>query len=264
MRTLKIAELFIYPTKSGRARVIDTALARGRGLEGDRCFMVVDEHGEMLTQRAHPELGQLETSVTDDTVTFQAQGEHVSLSLSSLERDERAVRVWEDQVVAEDCGPQAAGLVTHLTGRLARVVRIGRGYHRRVDPAYAEPDDEVSFADGFPILVTTRVSTDAVANAAGVISTSLRFRPNIVLDGAEPFEEDGWTTLRVGDVELSLVKPCTRCQVVDVDPATGQRGKAVLAALADQRQRGRGVIFGMNALVRREGILRVGDQVAVA
>lgn len=260
--TPTVSELFVYPTKSGRGAPVAEAFARPRGLEGDRCFMVVDENGEMLTQRVHTELGRLVTTVHEGVATFEADGERVTL-VSTLPRDERRVRVWGDEVLAEDCGPAAAGLVTYLTGRLARIVRIGDGYSRPVDATYAAPGDEVSFADGFPILVTTRASTDEIASAAGVEATSLRFRPNVVIDGVEAFAEDGWTTLRIGEVELSLVKPCTRCQVVDVDPATGERGKAVLAALATQRRRGRGVVFGMNALVRREGVLRVGDAVTV-
>lgn len=258
---LTVAELFVYPTKSGRGCRVGEARALGRGLEGDRAFMVVDERGDMLTQRDHPELGLLETVVSEDAVTFSALEERVRVIGSELARDERRVRVWSDEVVAEDCGPAAAGLVTHLTGRLARIVRIGEAFRRPVDQAFARPSDEVSFADGFPILVTTRASTTAIADLAGVAAASLRFRPNLVVSGAAAFEEDAWTTLRIGEVVLELVKPCTRCQVVDVDPATSERDGRVLSVLAKERRAGRGVVFGQNALVRVEGVVRVGDAV---
>ena len=93
-----------------------------------------------------------------------------------------------------------------------------------------------------------------------------RFRPNVVLGGdASAYAEDGWRTLRLGTgddvVALQLVKPCARCVVTTVDPATGAVGREPLRTLAEYRKRGSKVLFAQNALVRAGGVLRRGDPV---
>lgn len=258
--TLTIGALWLHPLKAGAALSVTEVTLGPRGLVGDRELMVVDLRGEFLTQREHPELARVVVRPLGDARFELHLGAGLSVSPSG---PPTPVTVWGDRVMANDCGDAAAELLSATLGRSVRLVGIGPTFDRPVDPSYAGPDDRVSFADGFPVLVTTSASI-AAAGALGVPSVDARrFRPNVVIAGAEPFAEDGWRSLGTADVELELVKPCSRCQVLDVDPDTGQRAPGLLAAITPGRRRGNKVLFGQNALVRRCGALRVGDPVSV-
>jgi uncharacterized protein YcbX len=256
---LSVAALTVYPLKSGAGNAVPEVFIGRRGPAFDRVLMVVDERGNFLSQREHPELGKIRSHVSDESIELSGAGEVVRID--SAAGPSVKVRVWEDEVVAEDCGPVAAGFITHVLGRLARVVKLGAGYSRPVDARYAE--GEVSFADGFPLLVATSASVAAIASAVATPIDARRFRPNLVIDGAEAFAEDSWRELAIGEVRLELVKPCARCVVVDLDPDRAVRAPGVLAALAQSRKRGAEVMFGQNAMVTAEGTIAVGAPVTV-
>lgn len=262
-----LAEITIYPIKSGRGVRVEHAVVEREGLAHDRRFMVVDERGEFLSQRDIPELARLVASVRGDGLLLEADGDRVLIPRGEP-GPEVEVTIWGERVVAEDCGARAAGLVTALAGTMARVVRMGARFDRPVDADYGAPDDRVSFADGFPLLVATRASVEAVAaagDAGRVAPDARRFRPNLLIDGAAAFEEDEWARITVGDVVIELVKPCARCSMLDVDPDRGARAPGMVAALAKLRTRGNKTYFGQNGVARAGlgGVLRVGDAVRV-
>lgn len=260
---MRIAALFIHPLKSGRAVQVDQAKLTPLGLEHDRRFMVVDPRGRFLTQREHPALARVEARVEGGALRLLADDRRaVDVALDAPGPVVRAT-VWGDDVEAIDCGPLAAGLLTNQLGLPARLVRMGPSTRRPVDPAYGQPDDRVSFADGFPLLIAGARSIEAVLRGAGAPVDARRFRPNVVVDGAEAFEEDSWRELRLGSLTVEIVKPCSRCTMVDVDPERGERAGGVLAELTRTRRRAGGVMLGQNAIPRAEGTLRVGDEVVV-
>jgi uncharacterized protein len=255
---LTVGALWIHPLKSGAALSVEEATVGPLGLVGDRELLVVDGRGDFLTQREHPELARVVVRPTDHAGVYELRVGDRVLRIEASGAP-TSVTIWGDRVTAQDCGEAAAETLSSVLDRQVRLVGIGSAFDRPVDPSYAHPDDRVSFADGFPILVTTTASIVAAA-ALGVASVDARrFRPNVVIDGAEAFAEDAWRTLRIGDVHLELVKPCSRCQVLDVDPDTGAGAPGLLAAITPSRRRGNKVLFGQNALVRRGGVLRVGD-----
>ena len=113
------------------------------------------------------------------------------------------------------------------------------------------------FADAFALLVASTASlADLNARLAkrGVPPVGIeRFRPNIVLAGIDAFEEDYVERLTLGDAELKVVKPCVRCSVPNVDPATGVASTEpgdTLAVYRDNASAG-GITFGVNAIVVR-------------
>ncbi len=262
--SLRVAQIFVHPIKAARAVSVGEAHASQRGLDGDRVLMVVSPEGDFLTQREHPELARLDARIAGGVVTLCADdGREVAVRLDQAGPALRA-RVWGDEVDAVDCGAQAAGLLTNLLGVSARLVRMAEGAARPVEARYAESaGDAVSFADGFPLLVTTEASVTAAAAWFGAPIDARRFRPNLVISGAEPFAEDAWHELAIGDTaRVLLVKPCSRCSVVDVDPDRGtRRSGSLLGALAPHRTSQKHVMFGQNALIARPGPIRLGDRV---
>jgi hypothetical protein len=91
-----------------------------------------------------------------------------------------------------------------------------------------------------------------------------RFRPNVVVNGYQPWAEDRWRRIRIGTVSFRVVKPCSRCVVTTTDQATGVRGSQPLRILAARRRFGKNLVFGQNIIPDSPGRIRVGDSVEVA
>lgn len=264
----RIAALHLHPVKSCAGLAVDEALLVETGLELDRAWMVVDPAGEMLTQRELPRMALVQTRMRGDDLVLRAPGMlALHLRLDVVEAATRA-RVWDDEVRAYDMGALAAQWFTDFLGRPLRLVRFDPEQQRLSSREWTgELRAENAFSDGFPILVASAASladlNERLARAGHAPVTMERFRPNLVLDGLEAYEEDHVDELAIatddGPVRLKLVKPCVRCTIPDIDPATGERGHAVGDTLATYRANPRmkgGLTFGMNAVVV-EGIDRV-------
>lgn len=257
----RLGEIRVHPLK-GAAGVALSAVALDRfGPRHDRRWMAVDDDGVFLSQRNTPALALVGTVVDGDTLTLTAPG------LAPLRvpagRTPRRVRVWRDDVDALDCGDDAAAWLRAALGESARLVHLPDDGERVVDPSYARPGDRVAFSDAFPFLVIARASLDDLNARLDAPIPMDRFRPNLVIDGAAPYAEDRWRRIRVGSVELDVVKPCARCVVTTTDQRTGERGKEPLRTLATYRRREGHVWFAWNAIHRTGTALRVGDPVEV-
>ncbi len=273
--TARIAQLFVHPVKSCAGIEVTDALLVETGPDLDRQWMVVDERGDMLTQRGLPRMALIRTAFRHEEVVLRAPGMlALHLAVDRVEAPTR-VRVWADEVAAYDMGPLAAQWCTDFLGRPARLARFDPEQRRLSNKRWTgDLDAENGFADAFPLLVTGSSSLAELNRrlaAAGHPTVDMRrFRPNLVLDGLEPFDEDHLDELHIdtadGEVVLRLVKPCVRCTVPSVDPDSGEQGHAVSDVLATFRADARmdgGITFGMNAVIV-EGIdrtLRVGQAV---
>mgnify|MGYP000105173872 CR=1 FL=1 len=139
---------------------------------------------------------------------------------------------------------------------------MGTEDRRQVDPRFAKPEEEVSFADGFPYLVTSTASLADLSERVGEDLDEQRFRPNIIVENETPFDEDNWAALKIGSHNFRLPKPCARCIMITQQPETGERNLRVLTELPAYRKVGNKVMFGMNACWEGgEGQVRVGDPV---
>jgi uncharacterized protein len=118
----------------------------------------------------------------------------------------------------------------------------------------------VSFADGFPLLLTNESSLAVLNEKLKNPVDMLRFRPNIVVRGAAAFAENAWKTLHARDIELHVVKPCSRCVIPTINPQTAQKEPAVWKALDLLCKGDDGkVYFGQNVIHQSTGVLTVGD-----
>ena len=268
-----LAGLGLHPVKSCAALAPREALVVETGLEFDRAWMVVDEHGEMLTQRRWPRMALVRPTMRRDDVVLRAPGMlALHLSLDAVEAPTR-VRVWDDVVKAYDMGDLAAQWFSDFLGLRCRLARFDPDDKRISDRAWTgEAEGQAAFADAFALLVISSASLAELNRrlaAGGLAPVGLeRFRPNLVLDGLEAFEEDFVDEIVFdadgGPVRIRLVKPCVRCGIPNVDPATGEPGaepgRTLAAFRADAAMAG-GITFGMNAIVLDgvERVLRVGQ-----
>lgn len=263
---MQLTALHIYPIKSAAGCDLAEVTIEPRGPRHDRRWMLVDEAGRFLTGRQLPRLVLLRAEPDDDGLALSAPGmppQWAAVPMPDAAR--RTVQVWKDTVDAACADPDADAWVSAFLGRPAHLVHMDAAARRPVKPAHARPGDEVSFADGFPLLLISQASLDDLnARLASPIPMA-RFRPNLVIDGCDPHAEDGWTRLRIGELEFDLAKPCTRCVFTTVDTARGafDPGGEPLATLKTYRRGPDGITFGVNLIARGTGVLRRGDAVSV-
>lgn len=265
---LSLSQLYRYPLKSGRGEALQRCAVDGLGLSGDRRWMVVDAaNGRFITQRLLPQMSQLSALYNlRGGLTLSAAGHgELEVAVPDPEQDLRGVTVWQDSLQVPDAGDEAAAWLSELLGRPCRLVQVPEARTRQVDTAYALPGDRVAFADGFPLLLIGQASLDDLAQRVGRPLSMLRFRPNLVVVGSEPYAEDGWKRIRIGEVDFEVAKGCTRCILTTVDPQSGERSadREPLATLKTYREREGDVYFGQNLLPRGVGELQVGMPVEV-
>lgn len=260
---MHVAGLFCYPVKSCAGIRLADATLTATGIQHDRSFVVVRPDGTFLTQRELPALAVVATAIAAGRLTLSVpRGGSWSVDLSTTAGDPRRIEVWGDDVTALDQGEEIAALLTAHVGRPVRLARLEQT--RTVQEPCAPAGTQVGFVDAYPLLVTTESSLAELNRRMSAPLPMERFRPNIVVAGSPAFAEDSWRLLRVGSVELELVKPCARCAITTVDQTSGERdGAEPLRTLRTFRRGSEGVEFGWNAVHGSTGRLRVGDRVTV-
>lgn len=269
--SIKLTGLYIYPIKSAAAIAVSEAVVERRGLKGDRRWMVVDDGGKFLTQRRFPQMARIIPTLDSDRLVVTAP-EMPTLTISlpvsdrSLVGSEHrriTVEVWGDECEAIAEGEEAQQWFSQFLGISCQLVYMPNDSLRPVDSDYAQEDDFVSFADGFPFLLTNEASLEDLNGRLEDAILMNRFRPNLVISGASAFAEDNWDSLEIGSNKFHLVKPCARCIITTVDQATGIKTNEPLQTLSQYRLQDGKILFGQNLIARHEGVIKVGDSVEI-
>ncbi|KRD02177.1 MOSC domain-containing protein [Streptomyces sp. Root264] len=272
MPLAELLSIHVHPVKALRGQAPREAVVEPWGLAGDRRWALIDDGGKVVTQRQQPRLALAAAELMPGGgVRLSAPGRP---SLTVPVPDPAAtvsMEIFRDKVEGVLADTAAHAWCSAYLDADVRLVHMDDPATRRpVDPAYALPGETVAFADGYPLLVTTTASLDAlnslVANgehaAEGPLAMN-RFRPNLVVSGTEAWSEDGWSRLAVGEVEFRVAKPCGRCVVTTTDQDTAARGKEPLHALGRHRRIGSALVFGQNLVPLSRGTIRIGDPVRV-
>ncbi len=272
--TIRLASIHVYPMKAGRAVDLAEGLVEPWGLAGDRRWLLVDEDFRFVSQREEPSLAR---------VTIGYAGRGGSIAVSAPERpglqvaepgpgaELLKVAVWSSVVLAAAAGPTADAWFTAYLGRPVRLVYLDDPTRRAVDPEFGQDGDVVSFADGYPLLLTSTASLAELGRwlaADGDQPVPMtRFRPNVVVTGGQPWDEDRWRRIRIGAVSFRVAKPCGRCVVTTTDQVTGERGSQPLKMLGRRRRFGQQLVFGQNLIPDRRpargALIRAGDPVEI-
>lgn len=272
---MQVSQLYIYPIKSCGAIACQKATVTANGLAGDRQLMLVNTQGQFMTQRDYPQMAQIRVKLDSDALILEHEKLDPFILQPTLEGDLHPVKVWNTQTLAIDQGESIAQwLQTVLQlDHPCRLVHQSPHHPRPVNPQYAtSPNDTVSFADGYPMLLTNTASlTDLNRRLRETYLQNPpqfpmnRFRPNIVIETNQPFIEDTWKTLTIGPVDLQLVKPCSRCIVTTTDQTTGERNpqREPLKTLSSFRQQPGGLMFGYNIIPKTLGQIQIGDLITL-
>jgi uncharacterized protein YcbX len=264
----RISRLYVYPIKSCRGIEVESAGLTVRGLAGDRRYMLVDASGRFLTQRRHPRMALITTSFDGDGLVVDAPGcasLRMPAALAGAGHETCRVRVWNDTVEATLAAPEVNIWFSGFMGFACGLVYLADHQHRPVTNPAAGFDDEVSFADGAPLLLISEPSLAALNERLARPVGMSRFRPNLVVTADAAHAEDSWRSITIGTARLDVAWPCSRCVLTTIDPETGERDPAnePLRTLTGYRKRDRGVYFGQNLIPRALGTLTVGDECAV-
>ncbi|GAA1370057.1 MOSC domain-containing protein [Streptomyces beijiangensis] len=269
-----LAAVHIHPVKSLGGCAQESAVVEPWGLAGDRRWMLVDTAGKVVTQRQHARLALASAEPgadADGSVRLSAPGcEPLTVAVPDPV-DTVTVALFHDKVEVVPADGAAHAWFSAYLGAEVRLVHLDDPARRRpVDPAFSRPGDTVSFADGYPLLLTTRSSLDALNSLVaqgdhpdeGPLPMN-RFRPNVVVQGTAPWAEDDWYRIAIGDVLFRVAKPCDRCVVTTTDQRTAERGKEPLRTLTRHRRVGSDLLFGQNLIPETSGTIRLGDPLRI-
>jgi uncharacterized protein YcbX len=234
-----VSSLIYYPIKACRGFEVDSSRVERMGLEHDRHMMLVTPEGKFLTQREVPRLALVTPKLTDGALELSAPDyDSIQLGIQTSGTPWH-VDIWKSKGVhAIDQGEEAAAWFSDWLGMAVRLVHLADGYRRLVNEPYVvNADDHTGFSDGYPILLTSEEGLQDLNSRLESPVPMNRFRPNIVVKGCRSFEEDTWNRIRIGDVELAVVKPCARCEVTTIDKETLERNKEPLKPWANTANR---------------------------
>jgi uncharacterized protein len=262
----RVSKLFAYPIKSVRGLSFDQLELDEFGPLRDRRWMLVDGNGLFVSQRNDPRLALVRVSLEPNALFLTAQGaaENLRIPLKANGKRIRVRHITEDESEAILVDPKADAWFSRLLEREVRLVWFPNETSRRIAPEFIPEERFTNFNDGFPLLIASQASLNALNAKLEQPVTWDRFRPNIVIDGdLEPHAEDGWKNIRIGTLEVQIVKPCARCAIIMTNPETGEREREPMRTLATYRTVQGKVMFAQNAIHLRPGTIHVGDPLEV-
>lgn len=259
-----LTQLNVYPVKSVAGISLSHAWAQTMGLSFDRRFMVANTAGHFITGRTHPIMSEIQVSLESNGIIL----DHPSMSplvlkYTDFDMANVSTHVFSDKFSAYSTTVLANAWFSQLLGGEKQLLYIGENTSFRLRKKENTP---LSFADGSPLLLLNQASLDALNARSFETHLMRQFRGNLVVSGAEAFEEDRWAKIRVGSVIFSIDAPCSRCIFTTLDLKTGRfrENAEPLTTLARFRTDEKGnVNFGMNLITLREGMLKVGDDIEV-
>lgn len=259
--TIRLTQLYIYPVKSMAGIALESSEIDNMGLKYDRRWMLVDTSGNFVTQRTHPHMVLIQPSIRDGRLLLtSSSGDSHQVPDPGAAEGRMQVQVWNDSVNAYHLAKKTDDWLSEQIGEPCHLVFIADDEIRQCDPAYAKEGDRTGFADGFPLLLISRASLDDLNNRLDTPVPMIRFRPNLVVDGCDAYEEDTWKQVRIGNVTFRVVKPCSRCPIPTVNPETGRKeGPEPLKTLITYRRRENKVWFGQNLAHDSRGTLMSGN-----
>lgn len=288
---MHISEINIYPIKSLKGIGLQNSVVEKRGLRFDRRWMLTDPDGMFFTQREVPRMATVTVEVLGGSLTVFAENYgSIDIPFEPDRAERESVTVWDSTFIGETYVGSMNEWFGEVLSKKCKLVRMPDNGTRHVSEKFDLGEDTVSFADGYPLLligegslaeVNERLHDQYHGEEYGekLPLPMNRFRPNLVVEGSAPFEEDGWSKIRVGEAIFRVPKPCARCVITTIDHVAGKfDGKEPLKTLASFRmakqafpnsyealgQSATAVLFGENLIPDNPGAsIKLGDEIEV-
>lgn len=261
---LTISQLFIYPIKSLGGISLTEAQVSDRGFLHDRRWMLVDDHYEFMSQRSIPEMALLQVFLEANGLRVQHKHSGEAISIPFVPNGEQyRVQIWSSECKAIEVSNEASKWFSDIFKKECKLVYMPDSTKRRVDSRYVSNKEITAFTDDFPYLAIGQSSLDELNSRLPNPIPMDRFRPNIVVAGGAPFEEDEWALFLVKDLQFFGSKLCGRCTVTTIDQQHAIAGKEPLRTLATYRTFNKKVYFGQYLVHKGEGLVSIGDSVEI-
>lgn len=264
MKTKYLSALYVYPVKSCKGMSLNEVDVGVKGPDMDRRWMVVDKEYRFRSQRQLPKMAMIHTYL-DGRYLFMSAPSMMPLMLPSKPVGKECdVTVWKDTCKAHDMGDEAALWISKFLECESRLVFFPDSSVRTVNPDYTEtPDNQLAFSDRFPFLLISEASLHDLNSRVGEKLRMNRFRPNLVISGCEPYEEDTWKKVRIGEIHFHVAKPCSRCIITNVDQEYAKQHLDPLQTLATFRKSKDGVLFGQHLVHQGTGQLKLNTEIEI-
>ncbi|CAM3816200.1 MOSC domain-containing protein [Mucilaginibacter galii] len=261
----QISQLYIYPVKSLGGIALQQAQVTSRGLQHDRRWMLIDNNNRFLSQRSHAQLALFALAVTSVgiVVTYKPTHATITIPYQPQTNEKITVSIWDDSCSATVVSEEVNQWFSHILQINCRLVYMDDDDLRPVDPKYAAPGLITSFSDAYPMLLIGQSSLDDLNGRLSQAVSMDRFRPNMVIKGTAPYEEDRITHFTAGHINFYGVKPCARCVMTTIDQGTAIGGAEPLKTLSGYRKANKKIYFGQNLIHDGDGIIKIGDIIEV-
>ncbi|XP_002735772.1 mitochondrial amidoxime-reducing component 1-like [Saccoglossus kowalevskii] len=286
----KVSAMFLHPVKSCRGIELSSGRCTKMGLRSgplkDRHWMVVNADNVFITARQEPRMVLIKTALSDDEKYLQLDAPgmptlKIPINMNEIPKNEQEVittRVHRTECKGRYCGEVAeVWLSSFLDKPNFKLIYLENLSPRLFaeDPllgTLGEEGDIIPYMDSTPYMVISQSSLDDLNGKLETSVTAKHFRPNFVLSGMEPFEEDKFKYLKLGNATLRFVKFCQRCKITKVDPETGiMHNSEPLETLQSYRKCDEDCpekyvykeqpLFGINMAIDVQGTVCVGDTV---
>lgn len=265
MNKTTLSEIWIYPLKSARGIRLQQAEIDERGLKQDRRWMLVDKLGNFISQRKYPKMALIKVNLTQVGLGFDIDnfGKSEVIIPQESTHEKFRVRVWQDECQALKVNEDIDKYFSEFLAFNCHLVYMPDNTKRFVESDLAPKNTTTGFADAYPFLL---ISEESLKNLNEKLLEKVqmnRFRPNLVIAGVDPHEEDKWTKVKIADIELLVIKPCTRCTLITTNQETAEQGKEPLKTLSTYRKMGNKILFGQNLVHLNTGYIKEGQEVKV-
>jgi uncharacterized protein YcbX len=262
---MKVASLWIYPIKGAGGIEVESAHALESGFKYDRRLMLIDKNNKFISQRTHPKLATLSTSINESTLKVTSKEEknnHLEFNVLEINKSSsEEVSVWKSKVQSHVFESKVnEWFSTFLKDDIRLVKQVELGNRSRWVKG---KKIGMSYADGYPFLVLSKESVNDLSKRMNENVDLRQFRANIILDDCEAYYEDTVGKFSSKEAVFKMIKPCKRCPVIDIHQDTGESRQKVVKSLNEYRRELNSVIFGMNAALVKEGVINVGEKLIV-
>jgi uncharacterized protein YcbX len=260
---LTLSTIYIYPIKSLGGISVDSAYADKQGFKYDRRYLLVDETGMFITQRDFPQLAFLKLSIVESgfKVLNTMDSSQTIIPFESDSKENLSVKIWDDVCNAVMVSTDLNNWFSSAINKKCSLVYMTNDEKRLVEKIYINEEHIVSFADAYPYLIIGQSSLDDLNQRLEIRLPMNRFRPNLVFTGGNSYEEDCWKDFKIGDAKFKAVKPCARCVITTTDQDTAERSVEPLKTLSTYRKINNKVMFGMNVVCNKPGIVSINQKI---
>ncbi len=258
-------EIWIYPLKSGRGIRKERWELANHGLLLDRCWMLADPTGRAMTQLTNPRLTSIQTRAGATGIEFFADGFDSIQVPVHPPAEQPLSEMWmegAESVRGSRISTDADKWFSAVLRSPCHLIQTPASPSRWTDQQVN--GNPLSYQNAYPIhLVSQSSLEDLNTRLASPVSMN-RFRPNLVITGTLPHEDDQWKRIQIGQAILRIGRPCDhRCGVPNIDQKTGARDVEPLRTLNTYRRSRQGIYFGQNVAIEKPAPLHTGAPIKV-